>query len=127
MIAGLKLGGIGAAAGFALAWFAASSYYGDKIEQEITRCNADKLVSVAQAEKLAREATEEAAQAKIAQYARIAKSQQKAREIVAAALREAEAREPEIRTIVREIPRDTDAQKCLDMPVPADLLRSLRN
>ncbi len=127
MIAGLKLGGIGAAAGFALAWFAASSYYGDKIEQEITRCNADKLVSVAQAEKLAREATEEAAQAKIAQYARIAKSQQKAREIVAEALREAEARGPEIRTVIREVPRETVAQQCLDLPVPAAVINSLRD
>lgn len=127
MLAGLRLGAVGAAVGALGAWAVLHNVYGDRIEQEITRCNADKLMSVAEAADAAREAEREAAQEQIARYARIAASQQKARQIVADALREAENKPAKIREVIRNVPRETMSQKCLDLPVPDSVLRELRN
>ena len=94
---------------------------------EIEKCNTKIEAAARERERLAREAERDAARDEIAKLNRIAASQAKAREIVTAALREAENRAPVVRTVIREVPRETEAAACLDLAMPAAVLDSVRD
>lgn len=98
----------------------------DNLATEIERCNTSKVSAIAEASQMAREAEREAAQDEIVRLEAIAASQSKAREIVAQALRESEARGPVVREVVRNVPRSELAAQCLDLPVPAAVFDSVR-
>lgn len=124
-MAGLKLAIPGYVAAVALFWLWLGAR--EDLASEIDACNTRAVEAVAEAERAARQAEREATQAEIDRQRRIAASQAKAREIVAEALREAEAREPEIREVVKNVPRVELAAQCLDLPVPDFVARRLRD
>lgn len=98
----------------------------DDLAKEIEACNTRTERSVAEASEKARQAEREASDAEIARLAAIADSQSKARQIVADALRESEAKDPIVREVVKNVPRDQLAAQCLDLPVVPAVFGSVR-
>lgn len=97
----------------------------DDLAAEIERCNADKLASIAEAERIVRTASKEAYEARLAELTRRAAKANEAREIAERAAQEARERTIETRTIVREI-ASADPEGCLNQPLPAVIIDSLR-
>ena len=114
------------AAGYALAalflWLYIDAQ--SEIKAEIERCNTEKLASVAEAERVARQATQADLQAQIDALVRQSAQADRAREIAEEAARLAESRVPEVREIIREVASD-DA--CIDTAVPDAVLNSMRD
>lgn len=94
-----------------------------ELAAEIQRCNADKLASIAEAERVTRETLERAHAEEMMTVRKREEAQARARELVDAALRDAASRPPRTERIVERV-RDEDA--CVDTRVHGDLLDRLR-
>jgi hypothetical protein len=92
------------------------------VAREIEACNTRTALSVSDAEKAAREATERAYDERLAKLAAMADTEARARLSLQAALEAAESRPPVVREIIRRI-RDENA--CLGTAVPDELRRLL--
>ena len=105
----------------------------ENLAAEVERCNADKLSAIAEAEQVAREATQRAAQQRISMLERQAERERKAREIAAQTASDAESRargaQQTIRELMARAPQesDIDPKDCLNVPVPGDIIDSLRD
>ena len=90
---------------------------------EIAQCNADKMTAIAEAERVTRTALQDAMNREVARLEEILEAERNARMIAENRRLEAEARLPEVRTIIREVANE-DA--CIDTSVPDAVLNSLR-
>lgn len=115
-------GSIGAAVLFFTLWVGAEK----ELASEIEAANTRTVQAVAEASEMARLAEREAAEAEFVRLGRIAAAHDKARQSVAEALREAEAREPVVRTVIREVERETVSAQCLDIAAQSDAYDSVR-
>ncbi len=95
----------------------------DDLAAEIERCNTDKMTSIAEAERVAREGVQSAWDKEREEVERRMEALTQARLIVDEALRTAANREPEIRRVVEKV-RDEDA--CIDTVVPSAIVERLR-
>ena len=95
----------------------------EELGAEISHCNTQKALAVAEAERITREALQTAMDERIAQLEEILASERNARAIAEAAKEEAESRLPEVREVIREVASE-DA--CIDTTVPDAVLDSLR-
>lgn len=126
---GVAAGGYVAAA--TLGWLLLQAH--QQIGEEIERCNTDKLAAVAEAEQIARDAVQRAAQQRIDMLQRQAAQERKAARIAADAVlaAELEARDAqsEIRRLMVQAPRETgiDPKDCLNVALPASAVDSLRD
>ena len=96
----------------------------DDVAREQQLCNAEKLAAVAEAQKTARQAAQDASEQTIAGLVARIERERKAREIAIRAASEAEKRPERVRTVIRRV---ADANSCIDMPVPVDILDSMRD
>jgi len=96
----------------------------DELATEIEACNTRAMEGIAEAERITREATTSALEARLAQLEQISLDARKARDIAVQARIEAESRPEKVRTIVRRV---ADEDACIDSPVHPDLLGCLRN
>lgn len=96
----------------------------DDYAAAVESCNADKLVAIAQAERVTRETVEAAAARRIADLEQQTLDAGRARAIAEAAQREAEARPERVRTVIREVAAN---DSCIDTRVPDALVDSLRD
>lgn len=96
----------------------------DELAAEIERCNTDKMASIAEAQRITREATTGALESRIAQLEGTALSAQKARDIAVQARIEAENKPERVRTVYQRI---IDEDACAVVAYNPDLLRCVRN
>lgn len=96
------------------------------IVEEREGCNADKLASVAAAEREARQAVEQASQARIAQLEQVIQKERQAREIAEDAAIIAESQAAEVREVIREVAVN-DPDSCLNSEVPGEIVQQMRN
>lgn len=120
---GIIVGGYVAAAVFFGLWLSAR----DAVIEEREGCNADKLSAALAAERAVADRQRKALESRIEQLASEAERSREAARIAEARRQEAEARPERVRTVVREVPREELEGKCLDIPVPAGVLDSLRD
>lgn len=96
----------------------------DDVAQQQEQCNREKVEAIAEAERVAREASEKAAAEAVAVLAQRLETETKARYVAAEAARIANSRPERVREVIRRV---ADADSCVDMPVPADIVGSLRD
>ena len=95
----------------------------DQVIEERERCNATIAASAAQASELARKAQKDADFAAINELRHQATQAEKARQIAENAAKQAQNRPEKVRTVIKEV---SGENSCLDTPVPAAVLDSLR-
>ena len=95
----------------------------DQVIEERERCNATIAASAAQASELARKAQKDADFAAINELRHQATQAEKARQIAENAAKQAQNRPAKVRTVIKEV---SGENSCLDTPVPAAVLDSLR-
>lgn len=114
-----------AAAGYAVAgvllWLLLEAK--EDLGAEIAQCNADKIMAIAEAERLTREAMQVAMDERVAQLEARLWDESNARRIAEEARVEAESRLPTVRTIIREVASENE---CIDTVVPDAVIDSLR-
>ena len=96
----------------------------DDYASQVEACNAEKLLAVAEAERVTRQEADAAAAQRIADLKKQAESADRAREIAEEATRQAEARTPRVREVIREVAAN---DSCIDTRVPVELVDSLRD
>jgi len=114
-----------AIAGFVLSGVMFWLWQGAKedLTQQIERCNTEKALSVAEAEKVAREALQSSLDGRIRQLEKEADNAERARQIAEEARLEAESRPVQVREVIKRV-REQDA--CLDTELHPSLLSCLR-
>jgi hypothetical protein len=112
--------------GYILAAFLLYGYLGirDDLAAQREACNTAVEASAREAEKVTREAAKAAFEARLAQKDAQVVSERKAREIADMARQAAESRPERVKTVIRELRGDANA--CLDIIVPAELVGGLR-
>jgi hypothetical protein len=114
-----------AAAGYAVAgvllWLLLEAK--EDLGAEIAQCNTDKVIAIAEAERLTREAMQIVMDERVAQLEARIWDESNARRIAEEARVEAESRLPEVRTIIREVASEN---ACIDTTVPDVIVDSLR-
>lgn len=115
----LTIGGWTAAAVTGWLWLGAR----DDVARQTEACNTDKVAAVAEAERVARAAEREAADAEILRLNQRIADEANAREIAQEAARAAESRPPVVREVIRRV---ADANACMDTAIPADVIDAFR-
>lgn len=96
----------------------------DDLASEVERCNTDKITSILEAERITRQAQQEAADRTIAELVRKADQAEIAIGIANTARLEAESRPARVRTIIERV---ADVDACIDSPVHPSILSCLRD
>jgi hypothetical protein len=96
----------------------------DDLASQREACNTAVQASAAQAQKVAREVSQAAFEARLAQKEAQITSERNAREIADRARLAAESRPARVETVIRRI---RDANSCLDTIVPAELIDGLQS
>ena len=117
---GFTIGGYALAAIFFGLWL----HTRDKVVEERESCNTEKVMAIAEAEKVARITTTNAFQRQLDQLDNLAKTAERARQIAEKARIEAESRPERVRTVIRNAANE---DQCLDIPVHPNVLQCLRN
>jgi hypothetical protein len=87
-------------------------------------CNTAVQASAAQAQKVAREVSQAAFEARLAQKEAQITSERNAREIADRARLAAESRPERVKTVIRD---SASSDRCLEMTIPINVIDSLRN
>lgn len=95
----------------------------DDVASALEACNTRTAAAIAEAEKVTRETEREAAERQILELRALIESAENAREIAIQAAREAESRPVRVQEVVRRV---ADENLCIDLPLPAAVLDSLR-
>lgn len=115
----LRYGPYAAIAVFFWLWISAR----EDLATEIERCETEKAISIAEANRLGREAIQSALETRIAQLEQVAANADRAREIAEQARQEAESRPLRVQEVVRRV---ADRNACIDLPLPDELAQCLR-
>lgn len=117
---GVTIGGYAAALVLGWLWLGAR----DDVAAAIESCNTDKMRAISEAERITRETERAASDREILQLRQIISDAEKAREIAIRAAREAESRPVRVQEVVRRV---ADRDACIDLSLPDELVRSLRD
>lgn len=98
----------------------------DDVIEEREGCNASKLSEALESQKAVADAERKAHEQEVAELVAIAEREREAARIASEALAASEDRPAKVRTIVKEVPRETEPQICLDIRVDPDVRDSVR-
>ena len=121
--------------GWGLLMVMTSLYLGkrDELAESIELCNSQKLESIAQAEKIAREALQEAHSRRLSELEGLVLAESRARRIAEQARLAAESGATDAQNTIRRLTLEarnaetrTIEQECLLVEVPSELLQDLR-
>ena len=115
----VMIGGYAAAAVLFWLWLGAR----DDLASQIKQCNTQKITAVAEAERITREALQDASQAREEALAQRLRQVEIARQRATEAAEQAMNRPVEVREVIQRV---TDPQSCLNQPVPDDVIVTLR-
>jgi hypothetical protein len=96
----------------------------DDLASQREACNTAVQASAAQAQKVAREVSKAAFEARLAQKEAQITSERNAREIADRARLAAESRPARVKTVIREVASENS---CMDMPIPEPVVERLRS
>jgi hypothetical protein len=114
------IGGYFLAAFFVFLWLNGR----DNLASQREACNTAVQASAAQAQKVAREVSKAAFEARLAQKEAQITSERNAREIADRARLAAESRPERVKTVIREVASENS---CMDMPIPEPVVERLRS
>jgi hypothetical protein len=96
----------------------------DDLASQREACNTAVQASAAQAQKITREVSQAAFEARLAQKEAQIISERNAREIADRARLAAESRPERVKTVIREVASENS---CMDMPIPEPVVERLRS